>query len=242
MKKIEVYQIYFNEQSKANCFPEWKHYDNSGKLTEYFENSVIVDLINKGAHKNSEYFAVFSHDIKKEIIFKESISTDLKYKFGPQELETVITKFYPDTDWFAFEKRRKQKNIVTQAERYHPGFIAAMEIILKETGFMEKIPVALPKIVLFNHFIAKSDLYEQYVKELLIPAMEVMKGMPELFDDARYIRRGNVPHGKTMPDNWTEHFKRAFGVPHYPYHPFICERLPSVFLSKYSKIKFRHIF
>ena len=58
---LNIWQIHFDQQTKSNCFHEWNHYDNSDKLTEFFENSVIVDLYNKGEIDRSDYFGVFSH-------------------------------------------------------------------------------------------------------------------------------------------------------------------------------------
>lgn len=230
---LRVFQIYFGEKSQKNCYPEWIHYDNSKGLTEYFENSVIVQLISEGAHLGAKYFGVVSHDFYASAKFKEWVTTDKKLSFSPQNLETVITNHYPGIDVFSFQKRRQNPNIVFQAERYHPGFIKAMDYILKETGFIDGIPNKLNHVILFNHFIARSEIYERYVKELLIPAMEVMKGMPELWNDAKY-KNVITPEVK-------DRFMKSFGKPFYPLHPFICERLPSIFMEKY-KYSFRHIF
>jgi len=230
---LKIYQIYFDDKSKAGCYPEWNHYDNSEKLTEYFENSVIVDLINSGAHKDANYFGVFSHDIKREMVFKEWVGENNKLAFSPNALDQMVSVFYKGVEVFGFQSRRKQTNIIFQAERYHPGFVKYMEKVLSETGFLDSIPNKLNHIILFNHFIMKSEIYEQYVKELLIPAMDVMRGMPELFDNAKYI--------KPLPQERKDRFMKAFGKDYYPYHPFICERLPSLFMEKY-KYNFRHIF
>lgn len=229
---LKIYQIYFDEKSKAGCDPEWEHYDNSEKLTEYFENSVIVELINEGKHKEGDYFGVFSHDIKREMVFKEWVGNH-RLEFSPDTLSEIVTKFYKNVEVFGFQKRRKQPNIVNQAERYHTGFVVAMEKILNETGFLDKIPSKLNDIILFNHFIMRSDIYERYVEELLVPAMEVMREMPELFDNAKYM--------KNISEETKARFMKAFGKDYYPYHPFICERLPSLFMEKYH-YNFRHIF
>lgn len=226
MQGLNIYQIYFDEKSKSNCFNEWNKYDNSDKLTEYFENEVIVDLVQNRKHRDSEYFGVFSHDARSHIRFKEG---DLV--FNPQNLQTVIEN-NKDIDWFAFEKRRKQENIIFQAERYHRGFVKIVQAILEETGFLPEIPTKLDKIVLFNHFIARSEVYQRYVDELLIPAIKVLKTLPETFNDAKY---------KNVDERTKKRFIRSFGKPYYPFHPFICERLPSLFLHKYE-YSFKQIF
>lgn len=236
------YQIHFNAESKGNCFPEsdiWKHYDNANRLTQYFENSPIVDLITKDRHKGFDYFGVFSHDAKQHIKFAERLGNE-DLRFSPDNLKRVIES-YPEVDVFGFEKRRKNDNIIVQAERYHPGFIRLIETIINEIGFMEKVPAKIDHIILFNHFVARSEIYEAYVKEVLIPAMAVMDCMPELWADSGYLKNDHILHGKAMPENWRQHFKDAFGVPYYPYFPFLCERLPSLFVQKH-KLNFKQIF
>lgn len=228
-KPVRIFQIYFDEKSKANCFDEWETYDNSEGLTEYFENSVIVDLINKGAHKKSEYFGVLSHDFKPN---RYEWMGEMRLFPIPSNIELAVTTY--KNDCYSFQKKRQNPNIVTQADGYHPGFSEYMKIILNEVGFMSDIPKTLDKIILFNYFICKSEIYEQYVNELLIPAIEVMKTMPGLYNNANYK--------KNVDEKTLDRFERAYGKRYYPYHPFICERLPSLFFHKYSQYSFRQIF
>lgn len=225
-KSIKIYQIHFDEKSRRNCYPEWELYDNSNKLTEFFENSVIVDLIANDKHKEADYFGVFSHDVEKDLPFKED-----NLRFNPSTLKRVINKNGHDV--FSFFKRRKQHNIITQAENYHPGFVKMIEAILEETKFLPYIPKRLDKIVLFNYWIAKSEIYAQYVNELLIPAMNVLKSLPEAYHDANYVKK--------VDERTKYRFIQAFGKPYYPYHPFVCERLPSLFMAKYN-YSFKQIF
>jgi hypothetical protein len=228
MSLINIWQVYFNEKSKANCYPEYNHYDNSEKLTEYFENSVIVDLIRNGEHKKADYFGVWSHDIRKELVWKEG-----ELRFSPANLEIVV-EANKHIDIFGFQKRRENRNIILQAEHYHKGFVAIVQRILEETKFLPQIPKTLDHVILFNHFIAKSEVYEQYVNELLIPAMSVLANIHEAWNDANYKK------GKTTPEIKAR-FVKAFGKDYYPMHPFILERLPSLFLQKY-KLPFKHVF
>ena len=174
---VNIWQIYFDEASRRNCDPAWNHYDNSQKLTEHFENSVIVDLIRRGEHLKSDYFGVFSHDIR--IKFKEDGMI-----FNPANLKYVIGK-YPDIDFFGFEKRRQQRNIMNQAEHYHPGIVEMAKNVLEEIGF-GPIPNKLDKIVLFNYFVARGEVYERYVNDMLIPAMSALERMPEAYGNAGY--------------------------------------------------------
>lgn len=219
--KLTIYQIYYDEKSRENCYSRdwWHPISNEGRLTVFFENSVIVRLIQNRLHEDSEYFGVFSHDIKSEIPFKHN-----GLVFSP---ESLLSCMQSGEDVFSFQSRRSNKNIVLQAEQYHPGFVSYTRQILNEIGY--DIPKQLSKIVLFNHFVAKSDVYAKYVNEMLIPAMDVMLNMKELYADAGYKKRHKS-------------FSKELGFNHYPYHPFICERLMSVWLEYNKEITFKQIF
>lgn len=220
---LRIFQIYYSQETKAHCFKRgwWHPYDNTGKLTPFFENTVIANLIKAKAHRGAEYFGVFSHDIAKEIVFKEN-----GQRLNPESLRECMESGH---DVYSFQKRRQQTNIILQAERYHPGFVEYTERILHKIGYA--IPQKLDKIILFNHFIMRSNLYERYVKEMLLPAMKVMATMEELDEDAGYKRKDRRPD-----------FGDQLGYEHYPYHPFICERLPSVWMAYNKDLTFKHIF
>jgi hypothetical protein len=225
-KSVSVWQVYFDEASKGNCYPEFNHYDNSERLTELFENEVIISLVQMGEHLKAKYFGVWSHDIKDELVFKEN-----GQKFSPDYLNELVSKM--DFPVIGFQKRRKNPNIIIQAEHYHPGFVDIMKKVLEITGYMPEIPSRINNILLFNHFLMRSDVYEQYVNELLIPAVNALKEIPEAMGDAKYSR-------KRTPETEAR-FMTAYGKPYYPFHPFILERMPSLFVQK-NRLTVKHLF
>lgn len=229
-EKLKIYQIYYNQKTKTHCYNGrkwWKHYNNEFKLTPFFENQVINDLLKNGEHKSSEYFGVFSHDISKEITFKEE-----SLHFNPENLRECLKSGH---DVYSFQKRRRQDNIIYQAENYHKGIVEMTEFILNKIGY--EIPKKTDKIVLFNHFVMKSKIYERYYKEMLRPAMNVMKSMDELHQDAKYRQLSKKIYPKfTLTDNQGKEYN------HFPYHPFILERFVSVWLQYNKQLTFKHIF
>jgi len=220
-----IYQVYYDEETKDKL--EWEPYFNEN-LTEFFENSVILDLMSRGNHRG--YFGVFGPHVREKVNFKEE-----GLPFNPENLYKVIHQH--NCDAYGFCKRRKQDNLVLQAERYHPGFTDMITKILDSLGL--KLPKKLSKIVLFNLLVAKDHFWEAYTKDLLIPAMEMLKEMPEAYEDSGYTRLKSV---RSMTPEKTERFMKAFGKPWYPYHPFICERLPSIYLELHPEYSFKQIF
>jgi hypothetical protein len=224
MDTCKIIQIYYDEKSKEACYPEFEHYHNE-VCTPFFENDVIIKLINEGRHKGSEYFGVFSGHFKNKIIPRDRVIT-------PKYIEENL-----DTDVVSFFRKHKNKNVVDKAEIFHPGFKRALQNILKVIRFDVDLDENTRFTVYQNHFVARSDIYEQYVKELLEPAVNEMRNESNkelqniIWQDSNYHKRN------TMSDK----LKKELGVPYYPYHTFICERLFSLFLNKYSLITCKHL-
>lgn len=226
---VNIWQNYFDEATKKACNPAWNHYDNSEGLTEFFENTVIVDLIKRGEHYKEDYFGLFSHDVEESIPFK---SIDNK-RFSPHHLEEVI-KNHP-ADAYGFALRRQNENISLQAERYHPGFNDIMDQVLEACGY--KLPPKLDHIILFNLMVCSGEFWGDYYHKMLKPAMEALKDIPEAYNDSRYQLIG-----RPMTPEKEARFIKAFGKPYYPFHPFICERLASIFLQLNRQYTFLQIF
>lgn len=225
---LNIHQVYFDDKTKKACDPLWTHYDNSNKLNEFFENQVIANLIEKKEHLKHEYFGVFSHDVMGSISFKEE-----GMRFNAINLTKAINKHKVDV--FSFQKRRQQENIATQAEHYHPGFMKILTKVLDHCGF-EMTP-RLDKIILFNLMVCTGEFWDSYYDEMLKPAMEILKEIPEAYEDSRYALIG-----KPMNQQTSDRFFKGFGKRHYPFHPFICERLASIYLQSNRNWTFKQIF
>lgn len=224
-KFIEIYQVYFDDHTKKNCDTGWILYNNEDRLNEFFENQVIADIIETGIE--GDYFGVFSHDVKDSVSFKHE-----GMYFSPQSLRRAIDG---SVQVYGFHGRRKQENIVRQANNFHPGFTEKMERILQSLGM--RLPNKLEKIVLFNLVVASKEFWEAYYYDMLQPAMTIMKDMPELYEDSGYDGLG-----RPMTATKKARFKKAFGLEHYPFHPFLCERFMSIYLQLNPQWTFKHIF
>lgn len=217
---MKVYQVYFREEQLPAL--DYTPYYNKD-CTLFFENSVICDLINQGAHKRDNYFGVVSHQLRQKVAIGKTnwaaiknIANTSVTEFTPENFEIGLLKGKPDAMSF---QRHIPHDPISFADQFHPNFSIYFARLMKRIGYNwngEK----LPDVFYCNYFVAKSDIYERYVKEMLIPFMEAMKFMPELMNDSKYP--------KPLP----EELKKKFGIAHYPYHPFLCERLFSYFAYK----------
>lgn len=226
MATCRVFQIYYDQQSRESCYPEFEAIENK-TCSPFFENTVIIDLINKGEHIGVDYFGVFSGNFKNKMIHSREGK-----KITP---EYILERL--DTDVVSFFRSHRNANVINKAEIFHPGFKRAIKNILHAVGFHVDIEKNTRFTVYQNHFITTSQIYDRYVKELLQPAVKEMcnKDNKELqniiWQDSKYHK------AKTMPDK----LKKDLGVDYYPYHTFLCERLFSIFLNKYTEISCKHL-
>lgn len=112
------------------------------------------------------------------------------------------------------------------ADASHKGFTVAFRKVVEGIG--KKCPGEVKIPIYQNHFSAKRDIYHDYVKEYLNPAMEIMQNDPEInklvMADSNY---------STLTSKRPDHLKeieQKLGINYYPLAPFLLERLFSVYV------------
>lgn len=204
----ELYQIYYEEKQKESIFPFAVPYYNEN-LTHFFENSVIARLV---LASGADRVAVCSWKLK------EKLRQNVK---RPRPL----TKEVLDTDYevLSFTGNTKYHQMLAAAENWHKGFREILSKILNFIGI--PVPSEVKDPIYQNHFSACRSIYQDYVKTYLIPAMGVMDNVKEIYDlcwqDSNY---------STLTRGDSSFLKDKIGVPYYPMHPFILERLFSIYV------------
>lgn len=207
------------------------------KTSEFFENWYISDLIQKGAHKDAELFGVLSpyffHKAMAGGLNTFKIRHDIERGYKKQVGRNIYE--VSDLEALGFHPRNRQKNIITQGNRWHgEQFADITQMVFDKADIAWNVNSPLPRIVLHNYILAKPAIYEDYVKTILNPCMKVMQEdeelQPLLWQDSGYHKKKNM----------SQKLKDDLGVPYYPMHTFICERFWSVYLAMNPQIKFRH--
>lgn len=216
---VEFYQIFYDDKQLERLFPFAIPYKNQ-ELTPFFENSVIKELV---PQSKADKIAVCSWKLA------DKMRTNIPpYRQLTEEL------LESDFDVLSFTKNSPGHGMLTIADTWHPTFTDILRKILNRVGF------ALPKEVKYpvyqNAFCARTQIYRRYVNEMLIPAMEVMENEEHIkkicWIDSGYYRLRNVPE-------FAARVKQFLGTDYCPMHPFILERLFSVWLdNKKFKIEF----
>lgn len=228
-----IYQIWYNEKTKKQVFHGFQPICNA-RLTPFFENSVIASLLFESIPARS-WVGVLSPE------FFRKVSVRLAGGINGEKIDKFLND--TDKDVVSFFPQLTQRNIITQAENYHTGYVKLFNHIIKEAGIDYDIrrrarllmtthtghPVYTN--IVSNHVIARKEVYQRYVNEVLIPCMEVMGGLDGemkdlLWSDAKYKQ------GKASPN----HLLESYGKPYYTYHTFICERFWTLFMNMNTTI------
>lgn len=224
---MKVFQVYFDESQygKLDYIPYY-----NADCTPFFENSIIRELIEKGEHKGHDYFGVVSHQLRDKITITkttwrgiQNICNTSNQQFTPELFERELYRLNPDVASFS---RHMPHDPVSFADKFHPNLSKYFKEIMQSIGYNWQ-PVHIENVFYCNFFVAKSEIYERYVTEMLAPAMDIMEGMPELFNNSHY------------PKQLPVHLKVKFGCDWYPYHAFVAERMFSYF-AHIHKLKCTH--
>lgn len=209
MAKARLVQIYYVDSQKDKCYSFADLHFNAS-LTVFFENSVIQDVV---MASQDEKISVCSWKLRSK----------MRYYIGqPRELTQSVLE--SDYDVLAFTRNTKNHRMLAAADAWHPGFLNCLDKILKKIGVPRPGEVKIP--IYQNHFSARTDIYKDYVKTYLSPAMEVIKNDTEINELAmRDSKYSDLTH------QTAEHLKERLGIAYYPLVPFILERLFSIYVQ-----------
>jgi hypothetical protein len=220
-----LYQILYDESQRASLSTSTTWYDNSDATNQpCLENHVIADLVMSGAHLQADYFGVLSWAFER----KRAVRID--------KLLPMVDGLY---DVYAFDNMHKQPNVWTKAETWHKGIIKAAREAFFEMERAEIVvqfdQVRTPNIY-SNAFIARREIYEDYVTTWLIPFMTALAHLESAQTECKGYTSLKRKQGVT-----SEHLQRVTGYPYYTLMPFICERLFSTYLAFNTHLTLKHI-
>lgn len=213
MTLLKTYQIYYKPEQTRDLEVWTEPYFNKD-CTMFFENSVIEDLVLKDT--DSEYIGVVSYNLRKKMKRVGDMIPTMRASFDPGLFMKILQDESPDAMGFY---TLPPHDIVKHGSKMHKYLYVYLSNVLQFIGYGKKsFETQCP--IYCNHFVAKSEWYKRYVTEMLKPAMDLMasSGHFPLVDSGYY---------KKLPPELAE----KFGFDHYPYHPFICERLFNYFAT-----------
>lgn len=204
----ELIQIYYREEQLKELYPFATPYFNE-KLTVFFENSVIVEQVMK---TKATKIGVTSWKLRQK---------QRGFYIGRAR---PITQEVIDGDYdiLSFTKNTKYHVMLAAAAQSHAYFQPTFDKILSAIGKTRPHEVKDP--IYQNAFVATKEIYQDYVKNWLSPAMEVMENDKEIrelcFKDSNYDK---------LSGESAANLEKQIGLRYFPMHPFLLERLFSVY-------------
>lgn len=208
----ELIQIYYADYQKQYLFPCARPYFND-HLTIFFENSVIAKLVMEA---KTDKIGVFSWKLREK----------LRWYIGkprPVTQEVIET----DYDVLSFTRNTKYHKMLEAASVWHPEFRPTLDKICGRVGI--KVPNEVKTPIYQNSFMAKTDIYQDYVTTYLKPIMDLVESDQEIYKLA--ISDSNYTTLAKQDSASSEELQRKIGMPYYPIIPFILERLFSIYVE-----------
>lgn len=211
--KVRIVQPYYDEASRAKVSaPAVPHHNPV--CTEYFNARIVIDVVRAGGHRPSEWFGLLSpvaFDKLRSLGNSHTSCATLVDRVaadGPSPFDYYYPHFGCGHPW--------RQGAGCHGEK----FVACARGVLSALG-VRGDPLELPcPPVYCDYEIARTDLYEDFVRNCLAPAVCVMSEARGelralLWSDAKYTE------GKVTP----ERALALWGVPFYTMHAFVAERL-----------------
>lgn len=220
-KNIFIEQTWFDEQQLKFC--EFELLDCRDKCPPAFESSLIYESLEAGKHKDRDYYGLLSWQFNRKVI--------KRHPNGLPNRENITHYLNThDPDVLSFWAWKRDVNMITQATRIHTKFMEVLKYTLDVCGIPIDEAIKRQKgsfVIMANYWIAKPHVWDDYKKTVLDPFFraeetdETFRNL--LWSDSGYFK-------KKRPDI-RERLVKHLGVPYYPYHAFILERMPTIFLT-----------
>lgn len=224
-----VRQIYYREDQLSKC--EFEPYYNP-LANEFLESKVILDLYKTGDHVGHDYYGVVSWRFKDKVPMDRNL-LEVLMENETSDIVSFMGKFKMGVG------SGKVDSVWLHADRWHRDFSKIGNMLSERLGWGVDVTKLKTPIVYYNYWIARNEVFEDFCKEMLEPALFIMSNEEDkelqelLWRDADY--RNSAGTNLDM-----EGCLKVFGVPYYPYHPFVAERLISTYIALY-KPSFKHL-
>lgn len=224
VKTLDFFQIYYKEDQLKKLYSFAKPIYNQAP-TPYFENSVIASLV---PMSTSDLISVASWSLKqKRSTFPSNMVLKETSFFELTQERILSTEF----DVAILTPRIVEHNMLFMAQHWHgQAWVDSFSLIAKFLSEKLGIEVAseLTYSIYGNHFIARNELYRDYVRSCLIPSIQFMEDNAEVFNqDAGYRARKNKPASVEAIEDYEKVSRRR----DWPIGVFLLERLFSIWIN-----------
>lgn len=200
---MDFYQIYYKDEHLKHLYPFAKPYYNEG-LTIFFENEPISRLV---MESKADKIAVCSWRLHQK--------TRNIFPVTMQALES-------NYEVMAFRIVSKKHTMIAAMGQWHKDAVTALDLLWTKLGY--KRPGEARHPIYMNHYAARTEIYQDYVRNFLIPAIELIKTDEQLNE----IMLRPSGYGRLSKDSDLKSVQSKLGMNDYPLCPFVLERCPSL--------------
>lgn len=224
---IKAFQIYYDESQKGSLMDGFIPYFNE-KANVNLESGIICDLVNRGECSNCDWFGVFSwkHGTPKK---KKIIGLNFKRLHecttngNGVDIIAPLPRNYRSRSIRRVHYPRRQMNWAWEGEG--EKFWNAFDLLIKKLGISDdKVLQGRAYGIYQNAFIARPQIYQDFVNSLLKPAIEKCHTDAQLSE----LVTSEFSSGYAKPP---QKFINDTGFEYYPMIPFILERLINVYIE-----------
>lgn len=202
----EFYQLFYKDEQKEKIFPFSIPYKTE-ELTIFFENYWINKLV---LASNADKIGVTSWKLRDK----------MRIRVAPRE-SLSIEVLNSDYEVLSLTKNSRKHTMLAHLYHWHPKSKEALALLWQKLDF--KLCGEVKNPIYQNHYVAKREIYQDYVRNFLNPAMELIKTDEEL--NALMMSESN--YGNLNREADIKSVKAKLGLNFYPLAPFILERCPS---------------
>lgn len=210
--KLDFVQIIYDDIQAQHCYPFARIHKNE-TLTSLFENDIIRKLVpcstgdNIGvcswrlAQKRGDMFQL----INKAALTEQRL-TEAEYDVA------VLTPRSPN-----------HKPLMNAVQWHFPNWSEPFRVFKNflRTDLGIRVPEELSNSIYENHFVAKREIYHEYVRNCLTPAIDFVNNNELYLLDANYAKRKSATERQA--------YFEITGRRDWPIAPFILERLFSIY-------------
>lgn len=222
-RNVKILAHCYNDYSQSQVEPTIPIVRNH-TWTKYISFIDEVKLVQDNFHLGCDWFGLLS--------WKLPLKTNIRHsQIAPYINQALFTS---DVYYMPLPSNPHHENVWAQGEYCHPGLLALAEEVFASAGLDSAVLKATHPPAFCMYVVAKPLVYEDYVRNWLIPCLQAMQKDPAL--DAKLSKA--IPYSGTTMSH--EELFKTFGVDGFTFHAPILERLwPSYMIASgvsYSKI------
>jgi hypothetical protein len=221
MSSLSLIQIYFDDKQLSELYGFARPFKNE-TLTHYFENKPIADLV---PTLDTDFIGVCSWRLREK---RQSGNCPMILGiYGNDDLseEKILNA---DADIINLRPFSPGHQMLANSAIWHggPNHNYAWENAIKELQEIIDIPKEVSNPIYENAFVARKEIYHEYVSNCLHPVLQFMSMRDTFLSDSGYAAKKERQEPGSV-----KRYREMTGRNDWPIAPFVLERLFSIWIE-----------